>query len=196
MSDSVSVIAAEVAALAATLLRAEPALVGFLRGVVGDLEQARDCVQDTFYVACREARSGNAPFQAPLVDDDVRRWLFRVGYRQAVDVLRRRGIVHFSPLSELAGDRPQLTPVSHHVPFEDSVAESAVLGAALARLSAEDRACLVLNVIHGYTINEIAPLIDSTPIAAKRRLARAKQRLRTAYNALDQRTDEGEHHGS
>ena len=37
-------------------------LYTFLRGIVGDDEQARDLMQDTFYDAWRAAQQGNPPF--------------------------------------------------------------------------------------------------------------------------------------
>jgi DNA-directed RNA polymerase specialized sigma24 family protein len=43
------------AALDAALLREQQALRGFVRGLVGDPEQARDITQDVFMVAWRAA---------------------------------------------------------------------------------------------------------------------------------------------
>ena len=48
----------------ATLLREQQALRGFVRGLVGDAEQARDVTQDVFMVAWRAAKEGAPPFTA------------------------------------------------------------------------------------------------------------------------------------
>jgi DNA-directed RNA polymerase specialized sigma24 family protein len=69
------------------------------------------------------------------------------------------------------------------VPFDDQIAEGEVLRKALARLEPQDAACLLLNVMQGFTAMEIALILDITPPAAKKRVFRAKQRLGDAYFA-------------
>jgi DNA-directed RNA polymerase specialized sigma24 family protein len=46
-------------------------------------------------------------------------------------------------------------------------------------------ACLLLNIVQGFTSAEIAQILNFSPEAAKKRLARAKQRLRAAYFAQE-----------
>lgn len=65
--------------------------------------------------------------------------------------------------------------------FEDHLAESDILGAALARLAPQDAACLLLRVVHGFSAREAAQILNTTPDNVNTRLARAKQRLRAAY---------------
>ena len=60
------------------------------------------------------------------------------------------------------------------------------LTAALADLETADAACLLLNVVQGFTAREIAAMLEISPDAAKKRLTRAKQRLRDAYFAREQ----------
>jgi DNA-directed RNA polymerase specialized sigma24 family protein len=54
---------------------------------------------------------------------------------------------------------------------------------ALAELAGDDAACLLLNTLYGFTAAEIATILDLSPEAAKKRLSRAKRRLRAAYLA-------------
>jgi DNA-directed RNA polymerase specialized sigma24 family protein len=70
-------------------------------------------------------------------------------------------------------------------PFEDRVAEGEVLRAAHGDLGPQDAACLLLNVVQGFTAHEIAAILDTSPPAANKRLTRAKQRLREAYFARE-----------
>lgn len=49
---------------------------------------------------------------------------------------------------------------------------------AVMKLSKEYRICIVLFYIEGYKIKEIASIINSTESAVKKRLSRAKQKLR------------------
>jgi DNA-directed RNA polymerase specialized sigma24 family protein len=58
-------------------------LYGFVRGMVGDPEQARDVVQDVFVDAWRAARRAAPPFGHAYEAAAVRRWLFVVAYRTA-----------------------------------------------------------------------------------------------------------------
>src|SRR5262249_187246 len=66
-------------------------------------------------------------------------------------------------------------------PFENQIVEGEVLRAALAQLKPEDVACLLLRSIQGFTISEIAQIVGIAPDAARKRIARAVERLRVAY---------------
>jgi DNA-directed RNA polymerase specialized sigma24 family protein len=65
------------------------------------------------------------------------------------------------------------------------------LQAILAGMPPQDVACLLLNIVQGFTSAEIAQIVDIGPEAAKKRLARAKQRLRAAYFAQEAKVQEG-----
>ncbi len=66
----------------------------FLRGIVGDDEQARDLMQDTFYDAWRTAQRGMPPFHTGGASEvGIRRWLFHVAYNRACSALRRRRLI-------------------------------------------------------------------------------------------------------
>ncbi len=155
-------------------------LYNFIRGMVGDDEQARDAVQDVFCDAWRATLRGTAPFAEPCEEDGIRRWLFHTAYCRAVSVLRRRRLVRWESLDvatidDTGDEMLALTP------FEDQLVEGEVMRAALARLSPDDVACLLLNTLEGYTAAQIAQIVGIAPEAAKKRLARAKERLRVAY---------------
>ncbi|HEX5439247.1 MAG TPA: sigma factor-like helix-turn-helix DNA-binding protein, partial [Ktedonobacterales bacterium] len=66
-------------------------------------------------------------------------------------------------------------------PFDDHLAESDILRAALARLAPQDAACLLLRVVHGFSAREVGEMLRTSPENVNTRLARAKQRLRAAY---------------
>jgi RNA polymerase sigma-70 factor (ECF subfamily) len=167
------------AAFADLLARLQWPLYSFLRGMVADDEQARDITQDVFCDAWRAVKRAAAPFSADGDEDGVRRWLFHTAYCRAVSTLRRRRLIRWESLDvpALADDDDTLIAM----PFEDQVAEGEAMRAALATLGAEDVACLLLNVLQGFTSAEIAQIVGIMPEAAKKRLSRAKQRLRAAY---------------
>src|SRR5258708_9444172 len=66
-------------------------LYTFLRGIVGDDEQARDLMQDTFYDAWRTSQQGKPPFDSNSEEEAGKRcWLFHAAYNSACSALRPR----------------------------------------------------------------------------------------------------------
>jgi RNA polymerase sigma-70 factor (ECF subfamily) len=163
------------------LERTQGPLRSFVRGMVGSADQAADVVQDVFVAAWHAAQRGTDPFQGDGDELAIRRWLFHVAYRRAVSVLRHGHVVHFESLDGAQG--PEVGRFYEPVPFDDQIAEGEVLHKALAALGTQDAACLLLNVVQEFSAMEIAAILDITPVAAKKRVFRAKQRLRDAYFA-------------
>lgn len=175
-------------AFAGLMERHQWALWAFLRGFVGD-DTARDLTQDVFVDAWRAAQRGAAPFSAtPLDAEGARRWLFNAAYNRAVSALRRRRLIRWESLD--AADAPRADDPLVALPFEDSVLEAEVLRATFAALPHESVACLLLSVVHEFTTAEIAEITGISHEAAKKRLARAKQRLRADYLARNPRAEE------
>jgi len=175
-------------AFTSALMAAQRPLYAFVRGLVGDPEQARDITQDVFHDAWRAFTQGAPPFEiarGTMPDEaELRRWLFHAAYCDAANVHRRRQRIRWESLDAppvgRANDPAQQVSAT---PFEDVVAEHDTMRAALATLAPEDVACLLLNVIQGFSAVEIAQIVGVSPDASKKRLSRAKQRLRAAYTA-------------
>lgn len=72
------------------LERYEQVLVGYALRYTGDLETARDVVQDTFLRLCKTDRS--------KVDGHLGAWLFTVCRNRALDVIKKEG--RMQPLSD------------------------------------------------------------------------------------------------
>jgi RNA polymerase sigma-70 factor (ECF subfamily) len=157
-------------------------LVRFVQGIVGNAEDARDIVQDVFVSAWRTAQRPAAPFTAEIDERAVQRWLFRIGYNKAIDVVRHRRVIAWESLDPFSP--PASLELEASPPFDDQLAESEALRAALDRLGPQDVACLRLSVIEEFTSVEIAHILAITPEAARQRLSRATSRLRAAYFAL------------
>lgn len=77
--------------LAVALERYEAPLVGYAARILGDIEHARDVVQDTFLKLCRE--------EPGKVRDHLSQWLFTVCRNRAYDVRQQEG--RKSPLNEI-----------------------------------------------------------------------------------------------
>jgi RNA polymerase sigma-70 factor, ECF subfamily len=179
MSNSpVSTLQVSLEAFTALLDRCQWQLYSFLRGMVGDDEQARDLMQDTFCDAWRTAQQGNPPFDRASTEEvGMRRWLFHAAYNRACSALRRRRIISWLPLESPTRE------TGEDDSFESQIAESQAVRAALASLSPADASCLLLIIVHGFTAAEVGQIIGASPQAVAKRFARARQRLRDAYLA-------------
>jgi RNA polymerase sigma factor (sigma-70 family) len=188
MSDPAPAAAELSEALFAAIIHAnQESLYRFICGLVGDKEQARDIVQDVFVAAVRATQRQTPPFVAvanPL-DTGVRRWLFKVASHRAISFARHRHVIAWESLDLL--HPTELDQFYAPVSLEDQLAEGEVLRAALARLSVEDAALVLLKEVEGFTIAESIKILalDISLEAAKKRFQRAAERLRTAYFAQD-----------
>lgn len=159
--------------------RYQGALFGFLRGVLGNEEQAHDLTQDVFCDAWYAMLRNMTPFTSDAPEPVIRQWLFQTAYHRAMSALRRRRIVRWEPLDDL--EAASITPQIAVPSFESALAESAALRAALGQLAPPDVACLLLRVVHGLTAAETAAILGGTVDATNKRLSRAKQRLLLVY---------------
>ncbi|HKV85020.1 MAG TPA: sigma-70 family RNA polymerase sigma factor [Ktedonobacterales bacterium] len=174
-------------AFAELLNRYQWPLFAFVDGFLHEAEMSRDHAQDVFCDAWRAAQTSTPPFTPAQDDADRRRWLYHAAYCRVVNTLRRRGRIQWRSLdAEMEAGEEFAGSVAA---FEDQVIEAEALNRALDGLSPESRACLLLNVVHSFTAPEIARIVGVTTEAAKKRLTRAKQQLRTLYteqNPVDQ----------
>ena len=182
------------AAFTATVECLQRPLYAFLRGIVGDAEQALDLTQDAFHDAWRATQRGDSPWTAADSDDEARRrWLFHTAYWRAVSQLRRRKIIHWLPLEwpRPARDVPEPRDASPSDPerpdasaaFEERIVETDALRAALAKLAPEDAAALLLRAVEGFSAAEAAAIMRVSPAAMAQRISRARRRLRAIYLA-------------
>jgi RNA polymerase sigma factor (sigma-70 family) len=168
----------------------ERPLAVFLTQMLDDAESARDLLQDTFCEAWKAFGRGIAPFNAGSDRDDVRHWLFHVAYHRAISALRRKRLIRWRSLEH--EHAPDLFALSDAPDFEDSLADRDLLDSALAHLSSEDVACLVLTIIQGFTAAETAQIMKASPGAVAKRISRARRRLHAAYVAEYARMQEDE----
>jgi RNA polymerase sigma-70 factor (ECF subfamily) len=143
-------------------------LFRYLRSFVGDAEQARDLVQETFLRAYRSLDSLEDPSL-------LRSWLYRIAHNQACSALRRRRLITWLPLlpahraSGPAADR--------------SAIEAARVEEALQRVPRDQRAPLLLHLVVGFSYAEIAALLQVTEGTVRMRISRGRAAFRAAYGA-------------
>jgi RNA polymerase sigma-70 factor, ECF subfamily len=143
-------------------------LFRYLRGFVGDAEQARDLVQETFLRAYKSLGSLDDPSL-------LRSWLYRIAHNQACSALRRRRLISWLPLlpAHQSGGSPP----------DRSAIEAARVEEALARIPRDQRAPLLLHLVAGFSYAEIAGLLNVTEGTVRMRISRGRAAFRAAYGA-------------
>ena len=134
--------------------------------LLGDAEEARDLVQETFL------RAAGAPARVPDEEPAAEAWLVRVAVNLCRDRHRRRVVrrAHAAPMpSEVAAG-------------DDEAARLAqwTVRAALLALPPRRRAVVVLHEIEGRSAAEIAALLGTRPVTVRWHLARARRELAKA----------------
>lgn len=133
---------------------------------LGDREEAADAVQDALLSAYRAA----ARFRG---DAAITTWLHRIVVNACLDRLRRRSARPTVPLPEFESAEFNANSVAL-VPDPDT---ALTVQAALAQLPAEQRVCLVLLDMQGYSVAEIASMLGVAEGTVKSRCARGRARL-------------------
>jgi RNA polymerase sigma-70 factor, ECF subfamily len=132
--------------------------------MTGNVEDARDAMQDVFVSALRALRSFRG-------DAQLSTWIHRVTVNASLDVIRKRKRHAAQPLEE-AGDRP-----SDDVGPEDAAARAAravEVERALLGVREEYRAVLVLHDLQDLDYAETAAALDIPVGTVKSRLHRAR----------------------
>jgi RNA polymerase sigma-70 factor (ECF subfamily) len=146
--------------------RYQAPLLRYLRGLVGDREQARDLLQETFLRAYRSIGG----LQEPAL---LRSWLYRIAHNQAYSALRRSRLISWLPLG-----------FGHHAsaPAPDRGAiEAARVEAALKRVPVRQRAALLLHLVAGFSYAEVAELLQVSEGTVRMRISRGRAAFRAAY---------------
>jgi RNA polymerase sigma factor (sigma-70 family) len=136
----------------------------------GDREEAADAVQDALLSAFRRAESFRG-------DAQVSTWLHRIVVNACLDRMRRQKARPTDPLPE---DEDRLGALADKPgagdPAEASERRTDVMN-ALAELSSDQRTAIVLVDMEGYSIDEVAQMMDCAPGTVKSRCARGRARL-------------------
>lgn len=150
-----------------TRLAAElrPRLHRYCARMVGSAFEGEDVVQEALAHAM-EALAMAGKIENPEA------WLLRIAHNAALDLLRRR------KRSRIADDAEALADVTDQTGEADArVAATAHLGAFLL-LPTLPRSCVLLADVLGYSLAEIASLLDTSIAAVKAALHRGREKLR------------------
>jgi RNA polymerase sigma-70 factor, ECF subfamily len=144
-------------------------LFAFLCYQVGDRDEARDILQETYLQAFRrlDAWRGEAPLEV---------WLRAIAFGRATD-WKRVALRRLKRTTSLDETSAQVEPDIQGVRFDS---EERALHRALAKLSHHQRAALLLREWEGRSFQEIAGLLGCAESTARVHHARAKERMRAA----------------
>ena len=140
--------------------------------MVPDRDQASDCVQEAFFSAYRKMdgfRGGS-----------VRSWLSRITVNAAMDIQRLRKRRPAEPYPELDDDtwQPPADASADPVTTALEAERHGVLNQALAQITDDQRAAIVLFDVEGYDYGEIASMTGVSLGTVKSRIHRGRLALR------------------
>src|SRR5918999_180586 len=148
---------------------------GHLRAVsyrmLGSVSEADDAVQEAWLRLDRSDPGGS---------DDLRGWLTVVVGRICLDTLRKRK----ARKEQLAGSwlpEPIVRAPTDAEPERDTVMADSVglaLLVVLESLTPAERLAFVLHDVFGVPFNEIGPVVERSPAAARQLASRARRRVR------------------
>jgi RNA polymerase sigma factor (sigma-70 family) len=144
-----------------------------LRGVafriLGSLEDAEDAVQQTWLKVSQTELRGVT---------NLTGWLTTVTARECLDALRarkRRGEVALPDDKAIAEGALVSQAVEDEVVLAESVGRALLV--VLDRLTPTERVALVLHDMFAIPFDEVADIVDRSPVAAKKLASRARQKV-------------------
>ena len=139
--------------------------------MLGSASEAEDAVQESWL------RLGRADVSAV---ENLRAWLTTVVARVCLDMLRTRASRREDPLDVHVPD-PVITRADRDPESDAMLADSVGLAllVVLETLEPAERLAFVLHDVFGMTFDEIAPIVERSPAAARQLASRARRRVQS-----------------
>jgi RNA polymerase sigma-70 factor (ECF subfamily) len=142
--------------------------------MLGSASEAEDAVQEAWI------RLGRTDVSAV---ENLRAWLTTVVARVCLDLLRTRASRREDPLDEHAAHVPDpvITRADGNPESDAMLADSVGLAllVVLETLEPAERLAFVLHDVFGMTFDEIATIVDRSPVAARQLASRARRRVQS-----------------
>lgn len=158
-------------ALEVTFARCEGEILGTLYYLLGNWDDARDCLQETFLKCWR-----SQPDLGKI--DNLRAWIFRVAINTGRDARSSAWRRKKQPLATEAEEHAARGPSAETVALEGERMER--LRGAIADLRDEEKEVFLLRQNGELTYEEIAELLEIPSGTVKTRMRLALERLRKA----------------
>jgi RNA polymerase sigma-70 factor (ECF subfamily) len=147
--------------------------------MLGSASEAEDAVQESWIRLGRTDVSGV---------ENLRAWLTTVVARVCLDMLRTRTSRREDPLEpDVHVPDPLITRVDGNPETGAMLADSVGLAllVVLETLEPPERLAFVLHDVFGMTFDEIGPIVDRTPVAARQLASRARRRVQSRAPSPD-----------
>jgi len=157
------------------LYRAESGrILATLIRLLDDFDLAEDALHDAFRAALEQWPTDGVPV-------NPRAWLVSTGRFKAIDAIRRRSRLEFSP--EAIGAEIQSEPVEASALNDEGIEDDRlrlIFTCCHPALALEGRLGLTLREVCGLTTEEIARAFLTTPVTLAQRIVRAKAKIHDA----------------
>lgn len=153
-----------------------PRVFSIIRGVLRKSNDVEDVAQQVFLKVYFALQKFN--FQST-----VGTWIYKITVNECYDHMRRRRVRPVAALADLTAEesaRVENLDVAGRAGaagLEAQIGSRELAGKLLRRLGAEERVLLVLKEIEGYSVREVAEILDLNENTVKVRLFRARQTL-------------------
>jgi RNA polymerase sigma-70 factor (ECF subfamily) len=148
----------------------------YLGRLVGNSELGRDLAQETFLHAWKS-------LPALRSDLSFKPWLYRVATNLARSHLRHEKLIRWFPWAA-HGEEEALEHLIVAGP-EKQTGDSVCIQSALAQVSPQNRICLLLQLVGGFSQREIAESLGISEKSVSAYVSRGKEQFRKAYQRLD-----------
>lgn len=165
-----------------------PLLYGYILRLVGSTADTEDILQESFIRAL--AFLGE---DGPRDEEHYRRWLYTVATNLCRDNVRRRArglrravsldVPSVAP-DEFGSEVEPYWAVDPAASFPGRLARQQLIEQAFARMAPPDVSALLLSDHFGFSLQEVAQVLECSYAAAAKRVARARQRFAQHYRAL------------
>ena len=125
---------------------------------------AQDAVQDVFAAYLKNPKNFSDT-------DHEKAWFVRVTINRCLDLLRRKKVRNHIPIDEIAETLAQ--------PDDGTAALAAEVTGYLAEIPEKNRSAVVLHYLEGYSVEEVAQMLDISVSAVKMRLSRGRDALKS-----------------
>jgi RNA polymerase sigma factor (sigma-70 family) len=163
--------------------------------LTGDWEESQDLTQDTFHQALRSIDAARVTSGEHF---HARAWLLSIALNTVRMQRRRRAIFRFIPFSHILEGKQHETDIDtlsdQAAPVQpggyarsetkdpaELIAEQDAVQRTMSRLTESFRVCLLLSIVGGLSISEIARILDLKEPAVRQRLARARKQFQHLY---------------
>jgi RNA polymerase sigma-70 factor (ECF subfamily) len=147
--------------------------------ILGEESSAEDALQETFLNVYRSLSSFRG-------DSKVSTWISRITINVCLGMLRKSKNKQCIDLEdEFAGDMPaDSTPFTDPLAYASLEEQRSLVRETFERMSEKQGIVVRLHDMEGYTIQEIAEIIDCPAGTVKSRLFYGRQEFKTIYNSL------------